>query len=386
MERGSKMNTDCLHELIDAYYNSFDRINSKTNNEVFKWAAMKHFRNVWFASDAENRPFHELLKDALKEASVLLNNGIVTPASGIVKIAEIKPEEAEHLFRKVLLADDSGDISVRQNNMEKFTEGMNGLKEQTFPTSYKYKQDRHAASCYLFFVQPEENYIYRYTEAMRFEETVNFGLSSGRGQNFSLPNYYSLCDTVVEALREHDDLLQKYSDYLGEDCRSNASLHLMTFDLIYCSLHYGWHPQHRKQNRKAQSVPNKWTGPEPEVIQKEIQELELKRDKIDEQISKYESISLVGVKVDQKNLGTGYVIDQIMYHNQGKDQIYIKVHFESRDVTYLINDNFSRLLYRPRFEDDAALISTLIRYGELSSQRTHIEAEIQKKQKQLGQP
>jgi hypothetical protein len=42
------MNTNNLHELINRYENNYDMINDSTNDEIFKWEAVRGFRDVWF--------------------------------------------------------------------------------------------------------------------------------------------------------------------------------------------------------------------------------------------------------------------------------------------------------------------------------------------------
>lgn len=60
------------------------------------------------------------------------------------------------------------------------------------------------------FYAPEINYIYRYREAEEFAKYTEFGFDLGSGESFSLPNYYKLCDIIVDALKEHEDLISKY--------------------------------------------------------------------------------------------------------------------------------------------------------------------------------
>lgn len=154
------MNIEKLREVIRKYEENYDYFNDQAHDEIFKWNAVQHFQNVWLAPKANERSFPELFADARKKCSVLIDNAYVCPSSGVVKIAKKRPDEVEYLFRKVLLAPDGGDIDIRQDNVERFLDEMDRLCRETFPASFKYKQDRHAALCYLTLLKPDDNYIY----------------------------------------------------------------------------------------------------------------------------------------------------------------------------------------------------------------------------------
>lgn len=142
------MNYENLHKLIDRYEENIYYLNNETNDEKFKWHAVQQFQDAWFAPESQNMPFSEMFNRAQKASAVLVNNSTVQPANGIVKLAEKAPEEVERLFREVLFADDDDDIDLRQDHMEEFLDGMEVLLQQYYPASWKYRQDRHAASCY----------------------------------------------------------------------------------------------------------------------------------------------------------------------------------------------------------------------------------------------
>ncbi len=132
----------------------------------------------------------------------------------MVKLAEKDLEEVEGLFREVLFAEDDDDLDLRQNHMEEFLEGMEVLLQKHFPGSWKYRQDRHAVSCYLAMFEPEQNYIYKYSPVEVFAQYTEFGKDIGSGSNFSLAHYYELGDINVAALKEHPSLLEKHRSIL----------------------------------------------------------------------------------------------------------------------------------------------------------------------------
>ena len=162
------MNSKSLREIIKRYEENIDFLNNEEHDEKFKWRAVRHFQEVWFAPGADEMPFAELFREAMKESAVLINNATVQPANGVVKLAEIAPDGVEHLVRDVLFADDDGDLALRQDHMEEFLDGMEKLLQQHYPGRWKYHQDRHSASCYLAMYAPEENYIYKFSPCLLY--------------------------------------------------------------------------------------------------------------------------------------------------------------------------------------------------------------------------
>ena len=157
-------------------------------------------------------------------------------------MAEQRPDEVERLVREVLFADYES-IGDLQNNMDEFLEEIEKIRQELFPRFYRYKQDRHAASCYLAFFAPETHFIYRYSEAEEFAKYIEFGKDLGAGVDFKLENYYELAEIVVEALKEHPSLLEKHDALFKENDHYyyDTSLHLMTFDLMYCCRFYNFY-------------------------------------------------------------------------------------------------------------------------------------------------
>ena len=142
------MNTENLHELINRYENNYALVNDSKNDEKFKWGAVRGFRDVWFSDSASSMTFAQLFDAATKRSSVLINNSMISPTTGIVKMAEQRPKEVERLVREVLFAEYES-IADLQNNMDGFLEEIEKIRQDLFPRFYRYKQDRHAASCYL---------------------------------------------------------------------------------------------------------------------------------------------------------------------------------------------------------------------------------------------
>ena len=242
-----------------------------------------------------------------------------------------------------------------------------------FPGSFKYKQDRHAVSCYLALYKPEENYIYKYTPAENFAKYIEYGKDIGSGDKFSLANYYEMCDIVVEALREHADLLDAYRKLLTEEYYYDKSLHLLAFDVIYCASAYGFFSglqyKPKKESIKAYTL-EQIRKAEAEKRQEEIDKLEAKIQALELQLDEYRSINLLGVQVKEKKYGTGIIVEQNVNA--------IKVRFGEVIKPYTIHKKY---IWRPKFEDDADIVAAMTDYdlkmGEMKTLRKQLDALMQ---------
>lgn len=364
------MNNQNLHELIDRYEQNFEFVNNSEHDEIFKWRAVKLFRDSWFAPDAKDKPFSEMFNDARKGSAYVIDNSQVSPTSGIVKLAEVEPIEVPKLFKEVLFAEDGGDIVKRQNNMEKFLEEIEKLRLKHFPECWKFKQDRHAVSCYMAFYAPEKNYIYRYSDAETFAQYIEFGIDIGSGENFKLDAYYKMCDLVVEALKEHPTLLEKHFTFLSDECYRDESLHLLAFDLMYCArcynLYNGLTHISKKESVKAYTEAQLREKEQREKEEKinallsEIHELKMKAET-------YADISLLNVQVTQKMYGIGTIIKQ--------DVNKITVLFGDVEKVFVINKQFSA---RPTFEDDEEIVDAFTDYDNLMRKIAVLESELKR--------
>ena len=112
--------------------------------------------------------------------------------------------------------------------------------------------------------------------ALLMAKYIDFGFDIGSGASFRLEQYYRMCDEITGALREHESLLEKHFNMLTDKCYVDDSLHLMTFDLIYCCKTYDFYqglvaPSTGKTVRKRKTASSTSLTPE------EIQEKERKR-------------------------------------------------------------------------------------------------------------
>lgn len=142
------MNTANLHELINRYEENFDMINNSEHYEIFKWKALNGFRKVWFSDEAKDMTFAQRFNAAMKDSSILINNSMISPTSGVVKLTEAYPERVEALFQETLFSGET-DLVVVQDQMDRFLDEMEKCVWKNFRASIAIsrKGTLHPAIC-----------------------------------------------------------------------------------------------------------------------------------------------------------------------------------------------------------------------------------------------
>ena len=367
------MNIENLHELINRYEEHIDTIYNADHDELFKWKAMKIWRDEWFKPDGAFASFADRFAAAKKEFSLFIDNSRMHPSTGVIKLWEKEPETVERLFRDVLFADAHGSISTVQDNMDAFLDQYENLRCKYFPRNWSFKQDRHSASVFLAMNNPDFNFVFKASEAQTMAKYLDFDYSIGAGMSFSLPNYYRLCEEIVAALKEHKSLLDTHFSRLTPEHYKDQSLHLLAFDLMYCCRTYNFYkglivPSTRKTARKKTGTPELT----PEEIARREEERLARIDEIEQQITEleigcaeYSDISLIGVEVTANNYGVGTVIEQ--------DVNKVKVRFAETEKTFILDKKYSS---RPRFENDEDIVSAFTEYGQIQEQIKRLQREL----------
>ena len=366
------MNKDNLHELINCYEKNLDTLYNDDHDEIFKWKAMKVWRDEWNKPDDAFSSFSERFISATREFSIMTDNSQMHPSSGVVKLCELEPETVEHLFREVLFKDPQGSVDQVQNNMDAFLEGYEKLLLKYYPKSWSFKQDRHSASVFLAMNDPNFNYVYKCNEALTMAKYIDFGPEIGSGIRFNLPNYYKLCEEIVSALKEHPNLLEKHFDRLTDEYYKDESLHLLAFDLMYCCRTYKFYygltvPQSSVPKRKSgtYSLSAEDLAAQVAARQATIDDLERQILELETECDQYSEISLIGVEVTTKEHGVGKVISQEIN----------KITVQYADVTkkYMLHRRFSS---HPTFENDDMIIELFTEYADKQAKIDHLRKEL----------
>jgi len=234
------MNTKNLNLIFENYISHFERINEPDGaNENYKWFAVHNFQEVF---DIDTPDFAPMLKKACKATGNMIDS-YMQPFAGLVAMAE-KDGEAEtirQMFR-LLYADDGGDLSVRQEKITAFLSSCDELLTKHYPSSHLYKNDQRSAMAYLWFHDPDSNYMCKTTEARYLANATEFYEEWGTYATFRLDVYYRFCDALIDEIKKNPTLLAIHqSRFEGHESEMHPdlNLHILAFDIIYCARTYG---------------------------------------------------------------------------------------------------------------------------------------------------
>lgn len=139
------MNQNNLQQIFSHYTEKFEYINNPENNENYKWKVAKEFRYLMDQALAANT---SEFPNALYKAKVSTCNIIdsyTQPFHGLVEFARKEPETVRKMF------------------LDLYT-----------PGSYRFKQNSHSVSAYLFLYDPDHHYMYKATQALIMADCIGF--------------------------------------------------------------------------------------------------------------------------------------------------------------------------------------------------------------------
>ena len=234
------MNTTHLDCILDQYIAEYDIHNDVNgDDEGYKWRAVECFKKHW---DIDAADFLTMFKNAFKEMSNLIDNASVQPVGGILLLLNHQDEIAfvKDCFEE-LFSEDDGDIDARQSRIELFITKMNERIEKYAKGSWKYPQLLNSTIYYLNLWRPEENYIYKATEANEWANLIEYSDDFGSGQHFSLKRYYKMCDELRSQICENEKIMLLYKERMKNITQYDDNCHIMVYDIIYCAKAYNYY-------------------------------------------------------------------------------------------------------------------------------------------------
>lgn len=302
------MNVNNFNIIIQEYINHFELINNDEHREFSKWYAFKRYKDKF---DINADDFALMFKDAIKEAAWLVDNAFVCPTNGVAYLAS-KEETKEHirdLFIE-LYSEDNGDLIVRQNKIFNFRDKFNDLLNKYEPNKWKYKQDFRCVLLYLTLMYPEQNYLFKSSQANPFRECIEFTDSFGSGEDFSLKKYYQMCDAIVDKINDTPELVEMHKSRINNDMYQDINYHLLAFDIIYCAVAYGMYAgiEIRKPSKMTKSEREEYARQQD--LQNQLVEVQAELNTQYEIFDDIQDVSIVGMKIEHKDYGVGTVIEQ----------------------------------------------------------------------------
>lgn len=230
-----------LSSILEQYIKRFDELNDPNgDDEGYKWRAVSCFKEHW---NIDATDFTTMFKNSIKDLSNLIDNKTVQPLGGILMLLN-HPEEVEFVreaFRK-LFSDDYGDIDARQGRIYDFMEAINARIEKYASGSWKYPQQINNVIYYLNLWRPEDNYIFKATEATDWANCIEFGEDFGSGETFSLRKYYRMCDELLNEVSKNSEIIKLHSARFKKEARGyDDQMHILVYDIMYCSYHHGFY-------------------------------------------------------------------------------------------------------------------------------------------------
>lgn len=366
------MNNKKIIDTLGAYRSNFELINSDEHHEYYKWTAFEHFKKH-FDIDADD--FAMMFKEAISKTSNLIDNSRVCPINGILKLAQ--REELTEIVRglfKELFRDDDGDIRLRQSRIEDFRDKINDLLNKYEPGKWKYSHDFRTVLFYLNLRYPEDNYLFKSTQAKDYMYCVDFADGFGSGESFDLSRYYRMCDELYKAVDSDEALVEEHIDDVKlkapvsqEYVSVQAYKHILVFDIIYCLSTYNLYYKHQlslnKPPKKTSAVQKK--ADEKLMLNNKLLEISEEKARVLAERSQFDDISVNGLKVLHKSFGEGVVACQF--------EDTVTVRFDEKELDFKLPDAFIKgFLYC----SDNEVVDLFVDMQELDKKISLLNSEI----------
>ena len=303
------MNTANLKIVFDQYIEQFNYLNEKDgHDEGYKWRAESCFVEHW---DIDAEDFPTMFKAAMHETSNLIDNATVQPINGISML--LKHEEEVEFVRECfreLFAEDDGDLDARLDRVDAFIEKINEKIDQYAHGSWKYPQKRNDVIYYLNLWRPEDNYIYKATEATDWANCIEYGDDFGSGESFSLAKYYRMCDELLAEVSRNEEIMRLHAKRFEEEAVGfDDELHILVYDIIFCAHNYNFYNKAviRTTSTKAR-VKLAHTKEQIELLEGQLQQTQKELDMLRQKVSA--PIDMVGQTVLHKVFKEGKVLSQ----------------------------------------------------------------------------
>lgn len=365
------MNYENLKKLIFRYERAVKKVETEDKASELQKNVIRQFRDIWSSAE-KSVSFCERFSEGILPCRIILDEKQYLPVDGAVILAKSEPEKVESIYRKLLFTDDKGDVCSRQTNIESFINEMEVLRMKYLPGKWKYKQDRHSTTAYMTFFDPENNYIYKYKDAVKFAKFIEFEHKISSGGAYDLEAFYDMCDKILLILQRETTELREYVTNFFGDLNMQACWHLVVSNMIhFCMVHNLYEKEYepigdvgsvqdKKCKKKAEKKKN-----EKKCSVSKFEMLHMRLDELEKEIKKYSEDSLVGKSVTQKKYGKGQVISQ----NENK----IIVRFKETEKSFIIDRKYDM---RPYFDNDEEVVSRFEKYDEIKQNILEIRTEL----------
>jgi hypothetical protein len=235
------MNTEHLQQIIDHYLARFEELNGPVHMEYYKWQIAYQFKPLM--DEALVGPVEEFSAklNAAKNLTQNMIDSYTQPFNGLVEFSKKEPETVRKMFLDLFQTAEAG-VNEKQNAIQQFLEDSHKLRDKYFPDSYRYNDDLHSVTGYLFLYDPEHNYLYKASHCRSFADCIEFYDDWGYGADTKLDVFFRMCDEVLALIKKNEPLMEANSgryDIDPDGMHPDKEKHILLFDLIYCCTSYG---------------------------------------------------------------------------------------------------------------------------------------------------
>ena len=336
------MNLEKFQELADHYTDAFEMTNSKPHIEYYKWQIAKKFRPAMDAAlAASDEDFPKKFSDVRKLTRNLIDSN-VQPFGGLVEFAKKEPRTVRKMFQD-LFATAEKNVETKEKEIYQFMDASHALRDKYFPDSFRYTDDLHSVTGYLFLYDPDHSYLYKATHCRIFADCVEFYDDWGSGPDTKLDIFYRMCDECIEAINNSPALLataESRFDIDREGMHPDTAKHILLFDMMYCCSTYhlfsGIHivtPKSKErqlmQERKEKAIR----------LQQALDEANAKASELENVLGLISAAAVEGAVVHHKSFGAGKITGirdgrpVISFESVGDKELGIKQSIVNRLIT-----------------------------------------------------
>ena len=363
------MNDKNMSILLKNYKDQLKVMNDSLHDEVYKWDAVRYFQDNW---DVDDDNFGAMFENAVSLAGNIISS-TSHPAEGITEIAKYDDEAVRNLFRD-LLAEDGGDLKVRDEKIQDFIDRSEELRKQYAADNWRFAQDYRSALSYLSMYSPEDNYLYSPTALQKLVDCIEIGKEIGNGKSFSLTKYYKLCDEIRETIEANQDVVKAHDELLRDTAYPDHLHHILTYDFISCAETYKLYDNITVNKRASRSSKDADAqAMKLEQMESECKEIAQKIERLTREVKELYKYQIKGMQVTHKKFGMGQIMEQVENH--------LTVAFQGIEKVFLLPEAFSNgflVAQSPEVMDHYMILANKIKEGkQLKNQLKLVEYELE---------
>ena len=235
------MNRVHFDQIIDNYAAQFAELNTGKKDEVYKWEIAAEFRPMMDAAlAADERDFPAKLAAVVLLTKQTIDNGAELAFHALADYARSEPQAVRNALHQ-LLTPDGGDLEARTQCFTEFLNFCESMRSKYYPDSWRYRASIRLPMMITGFYDPDHYYMYKASQAQAYADCVEFYDDWGSGAKMDLRIYHRMCDELIEIIKLHPKfkmIRDTRKNYAKKPLPPDTELHILAFDVIFCSTVY----------------------------------------------------------------------------------------------------------------------------------------------------